>query len=93
MPELPDDVRVTFTPSFKKRLRKKPMQMQAAIVECVRRVIEDPRHPGLRTHRLRGTPGVWEASVDRGNRLTFHREPGGGLVFRNHCHHDILRTP
>jgi hypothetical protein len=82
----------TFTRTFKKRLGKKPAAMQAAILECVNRLMTDPRHPGLNMHRVQGHPGVWEAYVDQGNRVTFERE-GENLTFRMNCNHDILRRP
>lgn len=66
--------------------------MQVAIMECIDKLETNPRHPGLQTHRVQGHRGVWEAYVDKGNRLTFHYE-GGDMVFRKHCNHDILRAP
>lgn len=83
---------VVVTPSFKKRLNKKPAALAGAILECINRLADDPRQPGLHTHRVQGTADVWEAYVDQANRLTFHYE-GGDIVLRNHCNHDILRSP
>jgi hypothetical protein len=57
------------------------------------RLGENTRHPGLQTHPVRGTPGVFEAYVDRANRLTFHYDDEGRIVLREHCSHDILRRP
>jgi hypothetical protein len=77
--------------AFKRELARKPVDMQAAILECVNRLGENPRHPGLHTHRVQGTRGqVFEAYVDRANRVTFHWE-GPDIVLRKHCNHDILR--
>jgi hypothetical protein len=81
----------TFAPKFKKALRKKTAELATAILECVDQVDKDPRYPGLETHRVQGKPGVWEAYVDDANRVTFHREADGTVVFRNHCNHDMLR--
>jgi hypothetical protein len=61
---------VEATPAFRKVLRKKPPEMQRAVKECIARLVADPAHPGLRVHRVQGTPGVWEAYVDQGNRIT-----------------------
>ena len=67
--------------------------MQAAIIETIKRLADDPRHAGLRVHRVRGTDGVWEAYIDGSNRLTFHYD-GDAIVLRNHCSHDIVgRSP
>jgi hypothetical protein len=66
--------------------------LQAAILECVHRLGENTRHPGLQTHPVRGHRGVFEAYVDRANRVTFHYD-GATVVMRRHCNHDILRRP
>lgn len=64
--------------------------MQLSIARCLALLAENPRHPGLRTHRVQGSPGVWEAYVDGANRVTFHYE-GSKIVLRNNCNHEILR--
>jgi hypothetical protein len=84
---------VVLTRSFRKRLRSKDSRLAAAILECVDRIEEDPRRPGLQVHQMGGKPGIWEAYVDVGNRVTFHYDDNGDVVFRNHCNHDILRNP
>jgi mRNA interferase RelE/StbE len=67
--------------------------MQGAILRCIRQLRTDPRHPSLRTKKMKGTTeDVYEVRIDQGNRLTFHWE-GGTIVLRNHCNHDILRRP
>lgn len=65
--------------------------MQDAIAQTIKRLADDPRHPGLRVHRVGGADGVWEAYVDGSNRLTFSYGVDGEIVLRNHCNHDILR--
>jgi hypothetical protein len=42
---------------------------------------------------MQGYKGVYEAYVDKGNRVTFHYDDAGRIVMRNHCNHDILRSP
>jgi hypothetical protein len=77
---------------FKRELERKPVALQAAILECVQRLSENTRHPSLQTHPLRGIRGVFEAYVDMANRITFHYD-GPTIVMRKHCNHDILRRP
>ena len=87
-------MRTEASPSFRKRFKKKPPEMQDAITRCIKLLAEDPRHPGLNTHRMRGIRGVWECYVDAGNRVTFHYADDGHIVLRNHCNHDMLtRNP
>lgn len=77
---------------FKKRLQKKPAPMREAIERAVTQLRLDPHHSGLRTHRVWGQKGVWEARIDSSNRLTFHWD-GPRIVLRNHCNHDVLKSP
>ncbi len=81
---------LVIPPAFKRVFSGKPAPMQAAISECIARLAENPRHPGLRTHKMQGVKDVWEAYVDRGNRVTFHYE-SGKIVLRNNCNHDMLQ--
>jgi hypothetical protein len=84
--------RLIIPDNFKRVLRKKEQRLQDAVNECVRRLLEAPDHPGLRVHRVDGAPGdVWEAYVDRANRVTFERPGGGVIVLRNNCNHDIVK--
>ena len=82
--------KLVVPPNFKRVLKKKDQRLQAAILECVQRLGDDPRHPSLNTHRMQGVRGVWEAYVDRGNRVTFHYEDGK-IVLRNNCNHEMLK--
>jgi hypothetical protein len=46
-------------PAFKRTARKKNERLQAAIARCLQLLGDDPRHPGLHTHRgARGPGGV-----------------------------------
>jgi len=74
---------------LKKSLRKKPPAMQAAIAACIVQLRADHRHPGLHTHKVRGTKGVWECYVDQKNRLTFFWD-GPMIVLENHCPHKVV---
>ena len=84
---------IVIPPSFKRTAQNKNVRMQAAIARCVALLADDPRHPGLHTHRVQGTRGVWEAYVDNANRITFHYDDEGRLVLRKNCNHSILRRP
>ena len=83
-------------PRFKRQLANKTPQLREAINEAVGRLGNNPRHPSLRTHELQSRKGVFEAYVDKANRITFHYERRQGqrhIVLRKHCSHDILRSP
>ena len=78
-------------PSFKRIFKKKTVEMQRAILECIEQMAGDLRHPGLQVHKVQGSPGVWEAYVDGGNRVTFTKPSPGVIEMLNNCNHDILR--
>jgi hypothetical protein len=80
--------------SFAKELDKKEAKLAAAISEAVNRLAENPRHQSLQTHPVQGTknPRIFEAYVDRKNRVTFHWDDDA-IVLRAHCNHDILKRP
>lgn len=80
-------------PNFKKVLNAKPPAMQAAVARTILKLDQQPPPRGLRIKKVKATDGVWEARIDRKNRITFHWE-GDMKVLRNNCHHDILdRSP
>jgi len=63
--------------------------MRQSIDECLELLLENPRHPGLHTHRVRGTRQVWESYVDYANRITWEYGEGNTIVVRNNCNHDM----
>jgi hypothetical protein len=81
--------RLIIPPKFRRVLASKPPEMRAAVMECVHRLGDNPRHPSLRTHRVRGVPGVFEAYVDLANRVTFEWDDDA-IRLRNNCNHSIL---
>jgi len=81
--------RLIIPPKFRKILSTKPTAMQAAVITCVHRLGENPAHPGLRVHKMQGQGNVWEAYVDRANRVTFDWSDGA-IRLRNNCNHDML---
>lgn len=81
--------KVTTTRPFKGRLLAKPKAQQGAILQCIKRLGDDPRHPGLRTKKIRTDPGMWEARVDRDNRVSWkYGAERGTIIVVSHCSHD-----
>lgn len=74
---------------LKKKLAKKPPEMQGAILAAIRQLRENWRHPSLASSKLSGTE-IYHAKVSKGNRVTFFWD-GPVIVIENHCHHDILK--
>lgn len=66
--------------------------MQGAIVRCITRLRENPRHPSLRTKKMQGVEGVFESRASQADRVTWHWDEDV-IVIRNHCNHHILKRP
>lgn len=81
-----------YSERFRKRLEKKTPDQQAAILRCIQKLEQHPDSPGLRVKKMRGHENIWEALVDRSNRLTFERH-GDKVTLRVHCSHDVLSNP
>jgi len=82
--------------SFKRRLESKSPKDRAAILECMVKLLEDPRQDGgLRSKKLRiRGEDVWYSRASRGNRVTWECGEGRTIIFRNLCDHDgVLRSP
>ncbi len=83
--------RITTESTFRKRFEKKTTSQQGAILACIDRLAQDPRHPSLRTSRIKGK-GTWEARVDDTNRLEWEYGQPDEIILINHCsHNDIYR--
>lgn len=85
-------LRLEILPRFKRARRRKTLAMKESIDDCVALLSENPRHPGLHTHRVQGRRGVWEAYVNQANRVTFQYGENS-IILRNNCNHDMLRSP
>jgi mRNA-degrading endonuclease YafQ of YafQ-DinJ toxin-antitoxin module len=85
--------RLRASKRFKKARAKKTLAQRTDVDEALRKLRDDPRQNSLHTHKVQGSPGVWESRIDGGNRLTWNYD-GEVIVLRMTCHHDILtRNP
>jgi len=79
------------------RFRKQYGELSAVTQRKVDKAIElldaDFRHPGLRSHPVKGYHGIFEAYVDDKYRMTFERQ-ADTLIMRNVDNHDeCLKNP
>jgi mRNA interferase RelE/StbE len=85
--------RLRIPEAFRNQLAAKSAPDRAAIANSLITLSSDPRHPGLRTKKVKGTKGVFEARASRALRITFHWDEGA-IVLRRNCSHAILdRSP
>ncbi len=80
-------MRIARTERFKAAYRELTPSNQQRARKAIRLLRENPRHPGLRVKRIKGTQDIWEARVSRSTRMTFevHRDL---IILRNVGEHD-----
>ena len=60
-----------FRRAFRRVVRRRP-ELRARIKRVLERLAEDPFHPTLRSHKLKGElAGAWACTVDYDNRILF----------------------
>jgi len=85
---------VEWTETFEKAFKKLSAEIQKKTKKKILLLAENPFHPSLRTKRIKGAPGIFEASIDMNLRITFERLPGDVLRLRVIAKHDeALRNP
>lgn len=55
-------------------------------------LVDNPKHPSLRIHKMQGVENIWEGYVTKSYRFTFSMERGCYLLRRVGTH-DILNAP
>ncbi len=79
-----------FLDSFKACYKRLPADIQLRVDRTLQILRTDPRHPSLRTKKMKGPTNVWEARVTLNYHLTFHWE-SGQIVLRRAGTRDILK--
>jgi mRNA interferase RelE/StbE len=64
-------VKIARTHRFKRAYKSLRDDVKGKLKKQLRFLIENVRHPSLRTKKIKGTIGIWEARVDKGHRFTF----------------------
>ena len=60
-----------FVRAFKRAVRRQP-DLQARVKRTLNQLAEDPFHPALHSHKLKGElAGAWACTVDYNNRILF----------------------
>ena len=80
-------MRFILTGRFKDAYRSLPDSLRKKADKAFRLLAENPRHPSLRLKKIEGTPGIWEARIDRGCRMTLETR-ADAFILRNIGKHD-----
>ena len=79
------------TKRFWKDYRRLPKDVQEKARKAFKQFAENPKHPSLKTHKIKGAknPDVFEGYIDENYRFTFHYEPDA-IVYRRIGPHSII---
>lgn len=80
-------MRFILTGRFKAAYQSLPDSLQRKADKALRLLAENPRHPSLRLKKIEGTPGIWEARIDRSCRMTLELR-ADAFILRNIGKHD-----
>ncbi len=82
-------MRISPTDSFKRDFRRLPADIQRRAEKTIVLLSGNPRHPSLRTKKMKGPHDVWEARVSVSYRVTFQFVEDE-ITLRRIDTHDIL---
>lgn len=80
---------IILTDPFKEDFFKLSDKERKQARRALRFLAENPKHPSLQVHKIRGTP-FWEAYVNKDIRIVYHAEKDV-LMLLAIGHHDILK--
>ena len=78
---------IEYSARFVRQYGRLPVAIQHKADKALVLLDTDFRYPGLRSHPIQGSPGIFEAYVDAKYRMTFERK-GDTFVMRNIDNHD-----
>lgn len=83
---------IVYATSFVKELKKLPSEIVRIAIEKEKIFKQNPLHPSLRLHALRGAlQGIHSISITRGYRILFERQRNGDILFISIGKHDIYK--
>jgi len=84
---------IYYTELFREKVKVLPVEIKKALKTKLELMVENPRHPSLRTKKIQGQEGLFEASVTMGIRMTW-QYTDDGVLLRNIGEHDkTLKNP
>ncbi len=85
-------MKISFKPKFIKRFKKLPTALQEEIMEKVKLLKNEPRHPFLKTHKLKGElDESYTFSVNYSYRIVFEYLSKNEVVLLCVGNHDIYK--
>jgi len=84
--------KIEYSTNFAKGLKKLSKDLIGIAIKKEKIFKENPLHPSLRLHELRGDfKGIWSISINTNYRIIFERQKNGDILFISIGNHDIYR--
>lgn len=84
---------IYYSELFAEKVRQLPTEVKRILKKKLELMLENPRHPSLRTKKIQGQDNIFEASVTMDIRITW-QYTGDGILLRNIGEHDkTLKNP
>jgi len=81
---------IDYTIKFKKQHKRLPKDIQEKASRQLSLLLQNPRHPSLRLHKMEGFSNMWEISITMSYRVMFTIEGDKYVLFKI-GKHDILK--
>jgi mRNA interferase RelE/StbE len=84
---------IYFSDLFLENVNRLPVDTKKALKKKLDLLVDNPKHPSLRTKKIKGTNDIFEASINTDIRITweFYED---GILLRNIGRHDkTLNNP
>lgn len=86
-------MRIIRSPRFDRTYRRLPQEVQERFKEKIRLLASSNlTHPSLRIKKIKGAPGIWEATIDMNHRFTFEKMEDA-IRLRVIGKHDVIEKP
>lgn len=86
-------MRIEYSDHFRQAVLSLSPEVKRQLKKKLELMIENPRHPSLRTKKIQGTADLFEASINMDIRMTWEYI-GDGIRLRNIGEHDpTLKNP
>ena len=86
-------MRFVATKRFEDAYRSLPEELRRKVGKTLRLLADNPKHPSLRLKKMQGAPGIWEARVDKGCRMTLEIRSDCVLLRNVGKHNETLSDP
>lgn len=84
---------IYYSELFAEKVKQLPTEVKRILKKKLELMLENPRHPSLRTKKIQGQDNIFEASVTMDIRIAW-QYTGDGILLRNIGEHDkTLKNP